>query len=310
VLTYRAGGEDVIQCPVVLRPRRLPGGMSLTVAESLPFGGLGGLVPAHASEDVARIGAVRRFAEAFHGFALRTPLWYATRIKTFLSWQEWRRLGGPESAPWLKQNPLAALRLPASPEELIGRYSAHHRRHLVQAQRSHAEVRTSASEEELRSFYRLVDETLERAGAIADLSEPFFLACGRELIDRGCGTLYTVYAGGQLVAGIFIVHDHRRSFYWLGGMRRGGEAVAIRPMFLLFDTAFRDAIAAGRAEFELGGTPNEGLSRFKLGWGAKLSSYVYLDVINSALRSVHALFARTRWNRRSTDTHASGPMGW
>jgi lipid II:glycine glycyltransferase (peptidoglycan interpeptide bridge formation enzyme) len=198
----------------------------------------------------------------------------------------------------LRLSTLTALRLPASYDELRQHFTTHHRRNVKQAQRAGCQVQVSDSHDDLVEFHALVQATLGRAG-VADVPLSFYAVACRRLIDAGNGRLYLIRDGGRIIAGIFIVSNQRRSFYWLGGLERHESVTAKRPMFLLFDTAFRDAIERGHEEFELGGVPNEGLSRFKLGWGAVAEPFVYVDCLNPALRFAHHLFSRVRGLQRS-----------
>jgi lipid II:glycine glycyltransferase (peptidoglycan interpeptide bridge formation enzyme) len=150
---------------------------------------------------------------------------------------------------------------------LAATYHQSHRRAVEAARKRGVVVAPAEGVGDYLEFCDLLDETMEHAGTATKFSKDLIVDGGRALVREGLGDLLLARVDGLPVAGVFVLHAARSSCYWLGASAKDEKALRHRPMNAVFHRAFVDAIAAGRAWFELGGLVTEGLRTFKTRWG-------------------------------------------
>ncbi len=284
-------GEDIlVYSPIVLETKKKIFRKGIVVADSLPFDALGGIFFGDLSKK--EIGnALDMFLSMNHNMAFNKQIWLATRIKTLIELKKFQQYTGLVTSKGLSSSTFAVLDLPNTTNELEKKYHSRHRKNLDLAIKSGINVRKYNKEKDLLDFYSLIKITMNRVGKKIPVILPFLLSCGKKIIENKNGNLYLAEVEERIVAGVFIVSNHKKSYYWLGGMDHNDKTVANKqPTYFLLDTAFKDAVNNGHTIFELGGTPNEGLARFKQGWGAKQEKYVYLDIRNPSLNGLNSLY--------------------
>lgn len=287
LLVLRGGRGIRAALPFVARDRLTVGPVRLVTVDSLPAGAIGGYW-AETAEDLGDLLACDPTS------ALGGALWESTHVKTFVPAASLPLWESPAHRRALSAIPLAVLQLPVRAAELVTRYEVGHRRNLRAAQKADCEIRLAQGTQDIDEFYELVTETMSRVGERPRVSFEFYREVSRRLLEGGWGVLYLAISSQRPIAGLFIIRDRRRSYYWLGGMRRSEEVARLRPMFALFHASFTAAVEAGQTEFELGGMPTDGLRRFKLGWGAVVGQYVEYHRINSRLAPVRNLYRSFR----------------
>lgn len=167
--------------------------------------------------------------------------------------------------------------LDAPVETLIGRFRANTRQHVRQAERAGLTVRVTRAPEDMERFYALNVATRKKHGLIPQ-PRRFFQNIQRHVIDEGAGFLMLCEQEGRTIAA-----DLQLVFKdTLVGKYNASDArfLHLRPNHLLMQRTVElgasldyRSIDLGRCELE-----NEGLRRFKLGWGATetpLSYYCY-----------------------------------
>ncbi len=305
LLVASQGPEPLACVPAAVTAQARFAGARLVNVDSLPFGAVGGylLRPDGGRAAVAALRMLLRVAPAGLRFG---SVWLRTRVKTLLLASDFQHLFDGLPSPLASTRNLAVLALPRTIDILRSRYSSHHRRNVRKSARLGCDVRTTDREHDLRAFHAMVLQTIERAGTEIHVPLSFFLPAAAKMIARGRAVLYMAHRDREALAGIFVVRDERRSFYWLGGMTRSATSAKVEPMFALFDRAFAEAVSLGHVQFELGGAPTEGLGRFKLGWGAELAPFVILHGMNPRLAPAYGAFTRARRLLRVADGPDAG----
>ncbi|MFQ5906253.1 MAG: GNAT family N-acetyltransferase, partial [bacterium] len=174
------------------------------------------------------------------------------------------------------------LELPKSEKELRFGDSRNHGRirwAVNKATRLGVQVRPAETQDDLRAWYELYVDTMRWH---ASLPRPYrFLKALWELL-RPRGLMQLLLAeqqeGGSrsLLAGSVFLMFGQTVYYYLNGRRRG--ALALRPNDAILWRAIHDACRMGFRRYDLGEVDEDqqGLTEFKLKWGAKaIQSYRY-----------------------------------
>ena len=164
---------------------------------------------------------------------------------------------------------LHTLPLDPDPEVVERRYRSSVRRNVRTARTSGLVLRRAASESDMTDvFYRLQVLTRRRLGLPAQ-PRSFFRQLWRGLLAPGFGHLTIAEVDGAPVAGaVFLVWNDVTIYKYGASDPRGWN---LRPNNLIFAEEIASACRAGCASFHFGRTDlvDEGLRRFKLGWGAE-----------------------------------------
>jgi hypothetical protein len=141
------------------------------------------------------------------------------------------------------------------------------RRAIRKAERCGVTVDFAHDEAAVREFHHLACLTRRRHG-LPPQPFRFFAAIQRHLIDRQQGFVALARRGAETVAGAVFLHFGSGAVF-----KFGASAPAARPIRannLVLWRAIERCCALGLTQLDLGRTSlaNEGLRRFKLGWGA------------------------------------------
>lgn len=161
------------------------------------------------------------------------------------------------------------LRLDSDPEAAARRFSPAVRRNIRAARSAGLVVRRGLDESAVTSgFYRLHVLTRRRLG-LPPQPRRFFRALWRDVLARGVGHVTIVEAAGAPVAAAIFLDWNGVVIYKYGASDRA--AWSLRPNNLLFAHEIEAACLRDCHTFHFGRTDlvDEGLRRFKLGWGAE-----------------------------------------
>jgi CelD/BcsL family acetyltransferase involved in cellulose biosynthesis len=178
--------------------------------------------------------------------------------------------GGLEGVPSVTsdEHVYHVLTLEDDPEAVASRFRPSVRRNVRSARAAGLELRRAASEADMiRVFYPLQVMTRRRLG-LPPQPVRFFRSIWRGLIEAGLGHLTIVEAEGRPVAAAVFLEWNGVTVYKYGAS--DPHAWHLRPNNLLFAEEIAHACRTGQSSFHFGRTDaeDEGLRRFKLGWGA------------------------------------------
>ncbi len=188
---------------------------------------------------------------------------------------EWRggRAQFPDT-PASTQFHVHTLDLTRGPEALLAGLESGTRRAVRKAEQVGLTLTRSRSAEDVRTFYDLLALTRRKHG-VPPQPYAFFRALHRNVIAPGQGDVFLARHQGRPIAGILCLHFGRHVLYKYGGSDEAHQQ--LRANNLVMWTAIRHYADAGFATFDFGRTSldNEGLRRFKLGWGAAEHTAAY-----------------------------------
>lgn len=172
-----------------------------------------------------------------------------------------------------------SLDLTADADTLFKRLDPSVRRAVRKARKEgvHVEIRTTA--EALQTFCALHSQTRRRHG-LPPQPARFFRHIHRCMLDRGLGFVALARCRGRAVAGAVFLQFGHKAVYKYGASI--GDSSPVRANNLVMWEAIRWLAAQGCRHLDLGRSSldNEGLRRFKRGWGAqeRLISYCKYDL--------------------------------
>ena len=194
--------------------------------------------------------------------------------------QNWRYLevrGGCEFSSDQGSTPTFyghALRLSGDADELREGFSSSVRRNLRKAQRSGLTVQTTRTREAVSQFYKLHLRTRWRHGAPPQPFR-FFDNIYRHLIEVGSGFVTLASRDGKAVAGaVYLTHGKNAVYKFGASDERYNQ---YRANNLVMWEAIKYLCKTGAKNLHFGRTSpdNDGLRRFKLGWGAQEEAIRY-----------------------------------
>ena len=164
-------------------------------------------------------------------------------------------------------------------------------RNIRRAEREGVGVRTATSAVELDAFYGLHARTRQRQGVPVQPRKFFDLIWSR-LVEPGLASILLASAGGAPLAGALFLHWNGTTIYKFGAS--DSEGLPLRPNHALFWTAIQESCARSDREFDFGRTDlgNEGLRRFKSGWGGVERPLVYSSLAPGAAEGREGRAAR------------------
>ena len=142
------------------------------------------------------------------------------------------------------------------------------RRGIRKAGATGLRVRFENSLESVKTYFVLHCRTRRRHG-LPPQPWQFFANIQKHMLQRGLGFVATAYWENKAVSGAVFLHQGRRALYKFGASDR--EFQHLRPNNLVIWEGIRQCAARGCALLHFGRTSlgNEGLRRFKLGFGAR-----------------------------------------
>lgn len=161
------------------------------------------------------------------------------------------------------------LSLDPDPAVVESRYRSSVRRNIRTARHGNLELRRGDRESDVTDdFYRLQVLTRQRLG-LPPQPRRYFSLLWRRILEPGLGSLLFVEVAGTPVAGAVFLRWNGTVVYKYGAS--DADAWHLRPNNLIFSEAIADACRGGDRVFHFGRTDvgDEGLRRFKLGWGAE-----------------------------------------
>lgn len=149
------------------------------------------------------------------------------------------------------------------------------RRNIAQARKQGVTVRVETGAEAMETFRRL-NRLTRRDHGLPPQPPRFFRSLHRHLIARGLGRILLADAGGQTVAGAVFLHAGESAIYKYGASQK--SALLLRPNNLVMAEAIRLYRGEGFRRLSFGRTEpsNDGLRRYKVGWGGTEEELRYL----------------------------------
>jgi hypothetical protein len=163
---------------------------------------------------------------------------------------------------------LHSIDLSGSEDERLQRCTSSVRRAIRKAQHHGIKIERSTSRQALLTFYRLHSRTRRRHG-LPPQPWKFFEGIHREFMVPGNGTIFSATAGPRTIAAAVFLSLKERVLYKYAASDIFSQQV--RPNNLLLWEAIRFYSGQGARRLHLGRTDfrDEGLRRFKLGWGSE-----------------------------------------
>lgn len=263
-----------------------PGGSSGPVINTLPFfGSIGGMVS-------DRVGA----EEEIHLTSLLQALVRKARSVDATSLNVICRPGHPLEHLYREiLNPdfedsrtTYVLDLPTgsrdSEEILMQGFAGRTRTAIRKAMKHRFEVAKTADPRDAEDLYILHCQNIDAVGGIRKPRS--FMEAVRSRLGRGCAELWVVKSDGDVIAGALFFVFRETAEYYMTGLSPSFRQC--QPLSLLVYEAMKDFVARGIRFFNFGGTwpTQEGLRRFKSGWGARPLPYHYFVKSGSSLDSL------------------------
>jgi CelD/BcsL family acetyltransferase involved in cellulose biosynthesis len=166
------------------------------------------------------------------------------------------------------------LSLHPNPQMVQKGFKRTHRQNISTAEERGVVIKWGTEPEHLQCFYAMQLETRRRKG-IPVQPWKFFELLGQEVLNQGLGFILLAYKDAQCLAGGLFLHWQQTLTYKYAASI--GEDQQLRPNNLLSWTAMCWGCENGYTVFDLGRTElqNDGLRRFKSGWGAIESPLPY-----------------------------------
>ena len=217
--------------------------------------------------------------------------------------RRWRYLEFRGGRAWFGEVPASTsfwghrLDLRAGEEALFGRIDSAARRAVRKAEQSGLSVEFSQSPEAIRAFHTLLCLTRKRHG-VPPQPFVFFVNIQRHVLAQNQGWVALARHGGVVVAGAVFFHSGTTALYKFGASDETYQH--LRGNNLVMSTAIKRYAAEGFATFDFGRTSlsNEGLRRFKLGWGTTEYPIDYVRYDLRADRWVTAKDESSGWHNR------------
>jgi len=169
---------------------------------------------------------------------------------------------------------LHSVPLNSDPQRVLKGFKRTHRQNIGTAEKRGVHIEWGTEQEHVRRFYAMQLETRRRKG-IPVQPWRFFDLLGKQLLAPGLGFVLLAFKGSQCLAGGLFLHWQQTLTYKYAASSDEGQEY--RPNNLLSWTAMRWGCENGYTVFDLGRSEleNEGLRRFKTGWGAEESPLPY-----------------------------------
>lgn len=176
-----------------------------------------------------------------------------------------------------------SLDLTARADELFSRLESSVRRAIRKAEKAGVTAEVLQSEEAVRIFYALQCQTRKKHG-LPPQPLKFFLNIHRHILSQNRGMVVLARYQGRPVAGSVFFNFGDEAIYKFGASDETCQE--LRGGNLVMWTAIKEFVRRGARRLDLGRTSmgNEGLRRFKLGWGTAeyKIEYVKFDLEKNA----------------------------
>jgi hypothetical protein len=182
-------------------------------------------------------------------------------------------------------------------EKLFQGLEASMRRGVRKAEKSGVKVDFGTGEESMRTFFELHSRTRKRHG-VPPQPWRFFLNIQRYLLDLGRGFVAIARLDQRPLAACVYLHHGRQALYKFGASNYAFQQM--RPNNLVMWAAMKHYAERGTATLNLGRTSlsNEGLRRFKLGFGAVEEEVRYMRYDFSSEGFVRDVDRAEGWHNR------------
>ncbi len=166
------------------------------------------------------------------------------------------------------------LDLHGSEESLLGGFDSAVRRALRKGEKAGLELRVEASRGAIAAYYRLHEITRRRHGAPPQ-PYAFFENICEEMIERGLGFVTSAYLDGKVIAAAVFLQSGANGAYKFGASDLTFQEY--RASNAAMWAGIKELRRRGAASLCFGRTAesNEGLRRFKTGWGARETKIEY-----------------------------------
>lgn len=189
--------------------------------------------------------------------------------------RRWKSIEIRGRAPFVPESALPSaihfahtLDLRRHPDQLFAGFDSSVRRAIRKAKRQGVSARISRSRESMRSFYRLHEKTRRRHG-LPPQPLSFFLNLHREIVEPGNGFVVLAEQSAQPVAGAVFLHSGRQAVFKFGASDKAFQADRGSNLMMWRGIEFLAESGAESLHFGRTSQSNEGLRRFKRGWGTQ-----------------------------------------
>ena len=217
--------------------------------------------------------------------------------------RRWKYLELRGGKKWLPDAPASTsffhhrLPLQNNPAGLFAGFADSVRRAVRKAESNHLHLEFSQDMAAMQAFYQLLCLTRRRHG-VPPQPFPFFAQIQRQVMAANQGWIVLARQGKLPVAGAIFFHFGRQAIYKFGASDETRQQ--LRANNLVMWHAIQRYAREGLAHLDFGRTSltNDGLRKFKLGWGAQEERIDYLryDLRHSAF--VTAKDDATGWHNR------------
>jgi hypothetical protein len=154
-------------------------------------------------------------------------------------------------------------------EKLWQGYKKNIRRDVRKAERSGVTIRMGASRDDMRTFYKLYLDSMERNRAAAKYPYRWFEAIYEVISQRDLGHVRFAQLDQRAIAGAVFIHSSRSAHYFHNGSEY--QFLKFCPNELLIHVTLEEAIEKGHSCFDfMGSDPSDlALLRFKEKWGSR-----------------------------------------
>jgi lipid II:glycine glycyltransferase (peptidoglycan interpeptide bridge formation enzyme) len=180
---------------------------------------------------------------------------------------------------------------------MFGGFDASVQRAIRKAEKSDLAVEVATSLDAMRVFYRLHCGTRQKHG-VPPQPFCFFKALHQHVLEREKGFIVTARLGSKAVASAIFCYFGTKALYKFGASDERFQH--LRGNNLVLWEAIRRLARQGIRELNFGRTSldNEGLRRFKLGWGAEESRINYCKFSLNEQRFVEEVDRASGWHNR------------
>lgn len=193
-------------------------------------------------------------------------------------WRTWECRGGHQ---WRPEAPASlsfyhhTLDLSVGEDELVAGLDPAVRRALRKAARHDLEAWPEDSYEGMMAYYELHCRTRQRQG-LPPQPRAFFQKIYQQIIAPGHGHVFLVRAGDRAIAGAVFFHWGQEAIYKFGASEDAYQGLRPSNLLLWFGIAYYATWGFTRLDLGRTSLSNEGLRRFKLGWGTDETRVDYL----------------------------------